>query len=310
MWFKQLQILQFSSTIAYKPEIVTEQLAEFAFSPCLPSLPISHGFISPLGDNHEALIHALNGYMMICLRVEEKILPATVIKQELIERIAKIETDQDRKVRQKEKLRLKDDVTAMLLPKAFSKYTDIHAYIDTKNNCLLINSTNAGKLELFVSLIKRALQVDLKKLAIKKPGAVLTDWLKNGTCPKMFSIEKNCVMKDPNQQQRVIRCQQQNLFADSIQGLLHDGCAVQQLALAWHDHLDFVLTEEFTFRNIRYQDELLSEAKDNYGETKEQQFDADFAIMSETITQLLNDLLPHFEKQAEKNTEVAAEPVA
>lgn len=307
MWFKQLQILQFSATIPYNAEVITQELAEFAFTPCLPSLPTSHGFISPLGYAHEAIIHSLNGYMMLCLRIEEKILPTTVIKQALIERIEKIEGDQDRKVKQREKLRLKDDVTAILLPKAFSKYTDLHAYIDTKSNCLLINSTNAGKVELLVSLLKRALNVELKKLAIKKPGAILTGWLKNGTCPKMFSIGKNCVMQDPNQQRRVIRCQQQNLFADSIQGLLHDGCEVQQLALAWHEHLDFILTEDFAFRNLGYQDELISEAKDSYGETKEQQFDADFAIMSETITHLLNDLLPFFQKQTQESTEAVVE---
>ena len=45
----------------------------------------------PLGEDTETLVHAANGRFLLCMRREEKLLPATVVREQVAERIAQIE---------------------------------------------------------------------------------------------------------------------------------------------------------------------------------------------------------------------------
>src|SRR5579871_3048649 len=144
MWFKQIQVFQLAGAIS-ETEKLSEQLAKLAFTACLPTFPASQGWVSPLDIENAPLIHAANGYMMICLQNEEKILPAAVINQELFKKVKQIEQTHERKIRSKEKQQLKDELTHSLLPRAFTKITRLCAYIDNKNHWLVLNTNNIKK---------------------------------------------------------------------------------------------------------------------------------------------------------------------
>lgn len=295
MWFKQLQIFQLPAQ-QYSISAITEKLEQLSYVPCLPSLPYSTGWVTPVEEEGAPILRSINGYIMTCIQMEEKILPNSVINQELKEKIKQMEARDDRKVRQKEKLSLKDEITFSLLPRAFSKLTRIYAFIDTKNHWLIIGSTNAGKNEQYINLFKRSICEEVNTLDLIKPSAIFTHWLKTQDYPSLFGIEKACVLQDPNQQKRVIRCQHQDLFAQSIQSLIKDGCEAKQIALSWHDRVKFVLADDFSLRSIQYEEDILTQSKD-IGETKQQRFDADILIMTETLTSLLKDLIPLFTKR-------------
>lgn len=307
MWFKQIQIFQLTDNISYSPDKLLEQLEPLAFTSCLPSFHSSVGWATPFDDDNGPLVHAVNGYIMICLQIEEKILPATVVRQELNEKIKSIEAEQDRKVRQKEKLSLKDEVVLTLLPRAFTKFTRVHAYIDTKNQWLVVNTTNASKTEQFINMFKKSVTDHVRPFNLKKVSPIITHWLKTQDYPNTFAIEKACVLQDPNQQTRIIRCQHQDLFASGIQALIKDGCAAKQLALSWEDRVHFVLADEFSLRSVQYQDDVLSQADEMGIETKNQQFDADFAIMTLTLSKLFSDLLDLFIDTEKKTNHAESE---
>lgn len=289
MWFKQAQFFELSSDFRISPQELDEKLKLLTFTPCLPSMPMSIGWTSPVED--EKLVRTIHGYLAFCLRCEEKILPANVIRQELNELIKQMESSQHRKLRQKEKYSLKDEVTAALLPRAFSRYTDIHAYLDTQNKRLVLGTTNAKKTEQFISLLGKSLNIEVHPYAVKSPAQVMTQWLKHQDYPKAFAIEKACVLQDAQQEKRMIRCKQQDLFAGSIQELIKDGCEVIQLALTWHDRIHFALAKDFSLSSMQFMDELREQVKEMEAETKQQQFDADLLIMGETLSGLINDLL-------------------
>lgn len=301
MWFKQFQLFRLTTSIQSSPNVLAERLESLAFKPCLPSMPSSSGWVSPIEEEDAPLTRGINGCIMMCLQIEEKILPASVVGQTLKDKIKQIELNEARKVRQKEKLSFKDEIVHTLLPRAFSKYTRIYAYIDTRNNWLILNTTSPAKTELFISMFKKSLGDGICSYDIVKPSAIITHWLKNKDYPASFSIEKSCVLQDPEQQNRVIRCQQQDLFAGSIQSLVKDGCEAIQIALCWHDRLNFVLSDDFSLRSIHLSDEDIVEINEEM-ETKQQKFDADFIMMSEMFTGLLNDLLRVFVKGNESES--------
>lgn len=294
MWFKQVQLFQLSETVAYAPEALAEKLQPMAFAPCLPSFPISVGWASPFDEENAPLVHAANGFIMLCMQVEEKILPATVIRQELMLKVKRIEKLEDRKVRAKDKMSLKDEVIMDLLPRAFTKITKLYAYIDTKTNRLVLGTTNQAKTDQFITLFKRSFSEGFHAYDLKKLSPIITSWVKDKKNPMIFSVEDSCMMQDPNQQTRIIRCQNQDLFANSVQAFIKEGCEIKNIALCWHDRVNFVLADDFTLRSIQFMDEVVAAAKEIDAETKHQQFDADFFIMTQTFTGLFEDLLKLF----------------
>jgi recombination associated protein RdgC len=292
MWFKQIQVLEFNQATPFSLQSLIKNLESLAFRPCLPSMETSVGWVSPLDTDEEnaPLIRSMNEYIMICLQIEEKILPATVIRHELHQKLKKISREENRKIYQNEKLTIKDEIKITLLPRAFTKFTKVHAYIDTTSRRILLGTTSPRKTEQFVNLLKKSIHGDIFPLDIPKLSPMITLWLKNNNYPTHFSIEKSGVLQDPNQESRIIRCHQQDLFASSILSLIKDGCEVKQLAMNWQDRVSFTLSDDLSLKSIKFQDEIKDQANEIEAETKEQQFDADFLIMTETISNLLKDL--------------------
>ncbi len=291
MWFKQLQLLQLTDALKTPLPTLLEKLELLAFKPCFPSMPVSIGWVAPVDEIDSPLARSLNGCIMLCLQIEEKILPASVVRYELHEKIKAIELMEGRKVYHKEKLSMKDEITLTLLPRAFSRYTKLYGYIDTRHQWLVIDTNNEKKAEQFISLFKKSVTEKVHPFDLKKLAPIITLWLKDQNYSSDFSIEKSCVLQDPHQQSRIIRCQHQDLFAASIQGLIKEGCEAKKLALSWQDRVNFVLTDTFALSSIKYLEEITSQAGEMEAETKQQQFDVDFLIMMETLALLLKDLL-------------------
>src|SRR6476620_6265529 len=109
MWFKQVQLFELKNANQYSTEMLIPKLEELAFRPCLPSMQTSIGWVPPIDDDESPYVVEVNGCLMICLQIEEKILPSTVVRHELNQKIKDIELQEDRKIRHREKLAMKDE---------------------------------------------------------------------------------------------------------------------------------------------------------------------------------------------------------
>lgn len=295
MLIKQAQIFQLTE-LGSSLENLEEKLEQLEFKACNPSMAISCGWISPLEDFSEEeesdhLKCKIGDYIILCLKIEEKILPNTVVQQELKEQIKQIGSLEDRKVGQKERFILKVQIIAKLLPKAFSQFSKIYAYIDLKKECLILGTVNTKKTAQFISLFKKILPEEIQSFTeITTLSNIMTSWLETQDCPPVFSIATNCVLQDPNNQMRMIRCQHQDLGSPNIQALAKDGYKIGQLALTWQDRIDFILTNRLLLSSIRFQDQFLEQMKEA-DLTPKQQFYSNFLIMAEELSNLLEDLL-------------------
>lgn len=310
MLFRQIQLFQLAPSSTYFYDQLIEKLQLLTFQPCLPSLPLSAGWVAPIEEEGSALAEQINNRLMICMQVEERILPASVVRHELKEKVKQLEISKSRKLGKKEKNSLKDEVVMTLLPRTFSKFTRIYAYIDITNNWLVLGSTHKKKTEQFLALFKKCVGEAVTFFEIKKIPPIITQWVNHRDCPEAFSVEKKGVLQDANQKARVIRCQQQDLFADSIQDFIKDGCELRQVALMWRDSIRFVLNEDFTLRSVKFEDELIDQVKEMEAETRQQKFMADFFMMTETLSTLLQDLLVLFVKEKSTQSNPALKPIA
>jgi recombination associated protein RdgC len=296
MWLKQIQIYEIDHLIKDIHQL-REKLAALAFHPCLPSLPFSAGWVSPVDEEGAPLVHGNNDYQMICLQFEEKVLPATIVRQAVQDRTKEIEHTQQRKISGREKLSLREDLTQTLLTQAFCKRSRVYAYFDIKNNWLILGTSNALKTEKFLTLINKSLpELELSRMEAKGVSGVFTRWLTQQSYPPSFAINQTCVLIDPSLRTRTVRTRQQDLFAKGVQLLLKDGLEVHQIGLTWNNQVDFVLGSDLVFQSIKCHDELLEESKDNYAESEAARFDADFILMTRLFSGLITEIVGLFEK--------------
>lgn len=85
------------------------------------------GWVKPLGKFGSTLTHSAAGHILICARKEEKMLPGTVVKEMLAEKVEAIEFEQGRALKKKEKEALKEEILHTLLPRAFSRTSQTFA---------------------------------------------------------------------------------------------------------------------------------------------------------------------------------------
>lgn len=283
MWFKNIQGFAFSEKFQMSDEKLVEALNSYEFSPIASVEQESKGWVSPQGDEGAPLVHAANGFLLMCLRIEEKIVPAAVVREQLDERITDIENKEGRKVYKKEKDRLKDDVFHSLLSRAFTKSTRVYGYVDPIDGWLFVDAASSKKAELFTTELRRS----LGSLKITLPKVVdipmmMTSWVMKQKLPAEFAILDNFVIEDAKSG-GMIRCQRQDIFSKDIQSLFDQNREVVQMALSWVDKLSFVLKQDFSVKSVKFLQDVKAEASEVFTESNAQRFDADFVIMTETL---------------------------
>ncbi|MDC0535616.1 recombination-associated protein RdgC [Francisellaceae bacterium] len=305
MWFKNVTLFEYIDDFNIDIQNLNAQLQENSFKPCSNTVPMSIGWVSPTGNDHIDLVHTANGCSLIALKTEEKIVPASVIKDQLQEKVDEIELRDNRKLRKKEKETLKEEIYQDLLPRAFTKSNTLYAYIDNKNGWLIVNTSSSRKAEDFSVMLRKAIgSLKIRLPDMSQISTLLTNWVLQNDYPQDYVVEDNCVLKDDDSA-GVIRCQKQNLISEDITALVESGREVVQLSLSWKDQISFMITDDFVLKSIKYLEVIQDQAKDIHTESGIEQLDADFTIMTATLAELINSLVGIFSPSSELNSEDA-----
>ncbi len=296
MWFKNLCLYRLTKPFELSAEALNEELSQRSFRPIGKLEAAFTGWSEPLGDEGTQLVHSSGACIMLCTRKEEKILPAAAVRELLEARAQEIEAKEGRKVRGKEKQRLKDEVLLDMMPRAFSKNTRSYAYIDTQHGWMIVDSPSLNKAEDFISLLRETLGSFpvVPVMVANAPNTVMTDWLANNSCPADLSIDDEVELRDPEQDGGIVKIRRQDLGSDEISVHLEAGKRVAQLAVTFDDRISFMLNEQLQLKRIRFTDSVLEEAEDVDAETSAQRFDADFAIMHLEFARLIPRVLEIF----------------
>jgi len=296
MWFKNLTLFRFTEPFALTETEVAQKLETMRFRSCGAHDEFSFGWTSPLGRSSEQLVHSSNGYLMVCGKKEEKVLPASVINELMQEKISELESQQARKLSKKERTEIKDELIFELLPKAFSFSRSTYAYIDPKGGWVVVDSSSASKAEDILSSLRKCLGslpvVPINTL--QKPLITMTEWLINNETPTDLSIEDECELRAPEEEGGIIRCKKHDLALPEIKKHLESGKQVTNLALNWEDRLAFVLNENLSVKRLRFLDLIQEQVTETNAETEIEHFDVDFSIMTSEFANFLPRLLELF----------------
>ena len=296
MWFKNLQIFQLKDTETFDSNELLAKLPEHPLRDCGSQEEFTFGWL-PLIRNSEQWSVATNQCLLIRAGKEEKVLPTAVVREELETKVAEIELVEGRKVGRKEKADIKEELVFSLRPRAFSKRSDIWAYLDLKANLLVLNSTNAGMTEQLFKLLQTTLgsfpMVPLQ--AQVSPAALMTEWLMKNDLPASLESGDECEIQDSSEDKAKIRFKSLEPLSEDVTRHLEQGMSVKNLALRWTDKLSFVLNDDLTLKKVKFDDTLKETAFNDSQGGDLSDMDANFALMSLTVREFFESYKLWFE---------------
>ncbi|MBT6351575.1 MAG: recombination-associated protein RdgC [Halieaceae bacterium] len=295
MWFRALRPYRLPNRLGIDAEELERRLQTRTFSACTPAQATSMGWVPALADTASALVHAAGPFWMVRLKREEKLLPATVVREEASERCAQIAKAQGRKVSRRERLAVADEVTQDLLPRAFSRSSTIRAIIADQLGWIWIDSSSAGRSEEVLNHLREALGSLPAVLAEtqKAPAYVMTQWLLHGGLPEAIELAEEADFVDQREAGSSVKVRGVPLDSEEVLAHISSGHQVEKLALEWGSRVAAVVDKDLSLRRLRFSD-AIREANDELIEDPLARADADFMILCEIIKGLQGDLLNAF----------------
>jgi recombination associated protein RdgC len=293
MWFKNLQIYRLPAHWAMSKAALMEQLARGPFQRCPGSRPSSHGWVPPREDGD--LVHIVNGQWLLCLAIEQRLLPSDTVNRTVRELADQAAKQQGNPVGRKGLRELRERVVNELLPRAFTRVRRVHVWIDPRAGWLVIDAGTPAGAEPVIEHLRHCLDsLPLSVLQTRlSPTSAMADWLAGSTAPVGFTIDRDCELKAIGEEKAVVRYVRHPLedeVAAEIKHHLASGKLPTRLALTWNDRISFVLTEKLEIKRLAFLD-LIQEAAQQNVEHAQEQFDADFELMSGELGRFLPQLV-------------------
>ena len=288
MWFKNLQLYRLPKNWADNTGKLEEQLSTLTLQPCSACDLQSIGWIAPRDGG--PLVHSVNRQWLLALGIEQKLLPASVVKQFANDKAKEIEENEGRRVGRKEMRDLREAMIIELLPRAFVRRRTTFGWIDPVNGWLAIDAASPAKAEEFLEHLRKSVdQLPAKLLQVtQSPSSAMTGWVAEGEAPSHFTLDQDLELRSA--EKATVRYVKHTLEGEEIRQHIAEGKVVTRLAMTWGDRISFLLNENLQIKRLSFLD-LLKEQADGQAENEDERFDIDFTLMTGEVAQLLNDLL-------------------
>lgn len=300
MWFKNLKVYKLKELIKLDQEAIEKSLNSFVFSPC-GSLDLEKsGFVPPLGRLSEALLDVVDGQYIVCVRFEKKLLPMTVVREQVAEKIEQYTAEHNRAPRGKEKTELKDSVMLALIPKAFATHSDIYAWIDNVNGFVYVDTSSDKKAENVLSLIRKALgTLPVVPLDVKESvTTVTTNWLLKNRIPSRFELGTQINLVSTRDENKTVAAKSSDLLEDDIIQHLRGDKIVSKLSLIFDNEFSFMIDDQLSIKRIKFSEDIVHpEENDNYDQQEKdelEQMNSDFFIQTASFRKLIPYLIEQF----------------
>ena len=286
--FKNLTIYRMPTDWSATLEQVQQGLEKARFVECGATQQQSLGWVAPRGVQHAVLVESIGGHWVLKLMIEKKLMPGSVLKRAVQQRIESIERETGRKPGKKQTRDIKDELLLDLLPKAFTRQDTVLVWMDMKRGLLLSNAASQGKADIVMTALVDALPGFAPRLlqTASSASSSMSQWLASGEAPARFSIDRECELKAADETKATVRYARHALDIDELRSHIEAGKQATKLAMSWDGRVSFLLTQTMQLKRIDFLDvvfEGVSQAEDA--------FDADVAIATGELGRLIPDLL-------------------
>ena len=290
MFFKNAQVYNLSSAAGFTVEALQAALSARSFKPCGSQDMASRGWASPTKDDRMVL--SIGGHLLICLKIEKKLLPTSVVNEVAAEKAEIIQAQQGFKPGRKQMKEIKEAVLQELLPKAFSRRTKVFAWIDTANRRLVIDAPSPTRAEDILDALRDTLDelpVQMLKTNLS-PVSVMTGWLASRQATGGFNIDQDCELRAVTDEKAAVRYVHHALDGDDVKDHLQAGKLPTRIALTFNDRISFVLTEKMEIKRLAFLD-IIKEEAERQAESSDMQMEADLALMGGELSAMIAGLI-------------------
>jgi recombination associated protein RdgC len=291
MWFKNLALYRLPADWNVSAAELEEKLGQRALQPCSPLEMLSRGWVAPSGTGR--MLHTVNQQHLIALGVEQKLLPASIIRYETAQRAVVLADSQGFPVGRRQMRDLKMRVTEELRARALTKRRTTRAWIDPINGWFVVDAGSAGKAEELVEALRDLLGSFAVQFVEtqRTPHTSMAAWLTHGDAPAPFGIDQDLELQTADPNKATVRYVRHPLDGKEIKAHLASGKYPTRMGLTWNGRIAFVLTEKLLVKRVEFLEMGKDPATEGEEINKDEQFDIDFTVMAGELAKLLDDLL-------------------
>ncbi len=290
MWFRNLVIYRLPDDWSVSPADLEAQLARRPLQPCGPLEMSSRGWVTPSPAGR--LVHTVGPHHLIALGVDQKLLPASIIRQVTAERAEELAREQGYPVGRRQMRDLKMRVTEELRSRALTRRRTTRAWIDAQAGWLVVDSAGMQRAEELVETLRDTLgSFAVQPLQTERsPRTSMAAWLAQSGAPPRFTIDQDLELQAADGSKATIRYSRYPLDGKEIRTYLSSGLCATRLGLTWNDRISFVLTDKLQIKRV----EFLGMERERSSEGEDidpvEQFDIDFTLMAGELGGLLSAL--------------------
>lgn len=300
MFFTSVQLYRLHDASEMSLAALEEALNENPVRPLGGSEATRMGWRAPGGRKSSVLAHEVQGQRLMSALHQERILPGSVVREEVEERCEEREAAEGRPVPRKEKQAIKEQVMEELLPRAFIRSQKIDLWWDTQRQLIGVNATTRKKAENVLDLLRQTLgSLKVTPLATKKlPIRAMTDWLKDAsTRPSWLSLNDMAVLSSSSE--TTFTAKQADLEGEEVQTMLENGCHASKLAVIAEGQASFTLTDDLALKSIKFDNQLLDEASQTNDDGDAIiRMETDFSLMTSCLGELIDQLITALDGEA------------
>lgn len=306
MWFKNLVVYRLAPEWSISAAELEERCAQRALQPCGPFEMVSRGW-THVTNTVKRYVHTTNGHHLISLGVEQKLLPASIIRQVASDRAQELEQQQGYPVGRRQMRELKERVTEELRARALTRRTTTRAWIDPKNGWFVIDAAGGARADAVVETLRETLgSLPVHFLDVERsPQMSMASWLMLGDAPMRFVIDQDLELQSVDKTKATIRYARHPLDGKEIRTHLQAGMYATKLGLTWNDRISFVLTEKLQIKRVEFIG-VEKERDDGQSEiSPEEQLDMEFTLMAGELSQMLAELAEALGGETQKQAAAA-----
>lgn len=260
-----------------------ELLARMPALPCSPTQGRTVGFTKPCEHANDDFVHRVGGISLICLETEDRLLPSSVIAEEVAERCAALEAAQGFKPGRGQLREIKEKVVTELLPKAFTQKRRTLAAFTSKY--FIIDTSSPARADAVIETLKLAIDaLPFAPIRTKRRinGAMMM-WLL-GDRPPLLSVDDFVELEKVEAHKPAIAYKRVMLDASDMRRRMEDQYVPRKIGVTYNDRMSFKLDENLHIKQLAVLDILKEKAAEG-AQHQSEVFDAETLIV---ISELVN----------------------